>query len=312
LAQNPDISEEVCLKAKDGKYSILVIDDEKDVLDNLRELFDEDLFKVYTASSGTEGYSRAYNLNVDAIMTDFRMPVMNGGQFVELIKSSRLLSKIPILFYTGSVEEAQKAAGESPLIAYLPKPTDIKVIESTLDKLIKKRKALVASEQDFDVDILNAVIQSALKTITMMTGVQEVRSLKAISQQELEQFHHQVVGFLQINSFQFNGALALSFSSECILQFAERLFGHKGKHLSKEVTDIAGELLNIIWGQSRLKLLAKYPDLKSGIPTVNINNQGDQSFVLADGPCVTVPLECELGTVYLLVSLALDYHKKKR
>jgi YesN/AraC family two-component response regulator len=66
--------------------TILYVEDELDVLDNISELFENYFGKIYTASDGEMGYSIFLEKRLDILFIDIELPKMNG---IELIKKIR-------------------------------------------------------------------------------------------------------------------------------------------------------------------------------------------------------------------------------
>lgn len=65
------------------KYHMLCVDDEPGVLQALKRLFRKEGYEMYFASSGDEALEILKKYPVDLIMTDYRMPEMNGVEFLK-------------------------------------------------------------------------------------------------------------------------------------------------------------------------------------------------------------------------------------
>jgi DNA-binding response OmpR family regulator len=88
---------------------VLIIDDEEDV----REIAKMGLemaanWMVLTASSGTEGLNIALDKQPDLILLDWMMPVLNGKQTLEKLKSVAETANIPVILMTAKTETAIK------------------------------------------------------------------------------------------------------------------------------------------------------------------------------------------------------------
>jgi DNA-binding response OmpR family regulator len=88
---------------------VLIIDDEEDV----REIAKMGLemaanWTVLTASSGTEGLNIACDKQPDLILLDWMMPVLNGKQTLEKLKSAAETADIPVILMTAKTETAIK------------------------------------------------------------------------------------------------------------------------------------------------------------------------------------------------------------
>lgn len=64
------------------KYHMLCVDDEPGVLQSLKRLFRKEGYEMYFAANGDEALEIMKKNQVDLIMTDYRMPEMNGVEFL--------------------------------------------------------------------------------------------------------------------------------------------------------------------------------------------------------------------------------------
>ena len=90
-------------------YHILLIEDEPDLRDTLRELLELIGFQVETAANGREGLLKLETKgNPCLIMLDLMMPVMNGWQFLETLKKDPQhgRAEIPVIVVSAAVEMA--------------------------------------------------------------------------------------------------------------------------------------------------------------------------------------------------------------
>ena len=101
--------------------TILVVDDEPNYLIVLSELLKEEGFEVLTAQRGEEGLKIVEDVDLDIVLTDMRMPGMDGLELLKAIKNYN--NDLPVIMITafGEVEKAvvaMKAGGYN----YLAKP----------------------------------------------------------------------------------------------------------------------------------------------------------------------------------------------
>ena len=68
------------------EINVLFVDDDENVLSSLKRLFFEESFEVLTAGSGKEALEILKNKEVGVIVSDQRMPEMDGAQFLERAK----------------------------------------------------------------------------------------------------------------------------------------------------------------------------------------------------------------------------------
>ncbi len=92
------------------KEKILVIDDDPDILDVLTITLSE-YYEVLQAPNGQEGLFLVKEKLPNLIVTDYKMPVMDGLQFCQAIKKDILLQHIPVIMLTGKGELKDKVDG---------------------------------------------------------------------------------------------------------------------------------------------------------------------------------------------------------
>jgi len=116
---------------------VLIIEDNKDIRENIDELLQLSNFEVVTANNGQEGVEVIQKEKPDLILCDVHMPVMNGYQVLEAVKSKPETAKIPFVFITSS---SQKKAIEKGVLSgadsYLVKPFQMEELQGTINKLL--------------------------------------------------------------------------------------------------------------------------------------------------------------------------------
>jgi len=79
---------------------ILVVDDEKDVVDLVKRVLLRGGFEVITASDGKEGLAKVYSEAPDLMILDINMPVMDGWEVCQKIRGDPLYKHLPIIMLT--------------------------------------------------------------------------------------------------------------------------------------------------------------------------------------------------------------------
>jgi two-component system, OmpR family, alkaline phosphatase synthesis response regulator PhoP len=104
------------------KKRVLVVDDERDIVDLIRYNLTKEGFDVTAAYNGKEAIEKAA-LIPDLIILDLMMPVLDGFEACKRIKADARTSKIPLLFLTASSSEADEVIGlELGADDYIQKP----------------------------------------------------------------------------------------------------------------------------------------------------------------------------------------------
>lgn len=102
---------------------ILVIDDEKDMLDGVRKLLNYSGLNCMTANNGEQGIKLMTDFQFDLILCDLFMPVLDGNQIIE--KSKQIQPGVPVIIFTafGTVERAVEAM-KNGAYDFIEKPFD--------------------------------------------------------------------------------------------------------------------------------------------------------------------------------------------
>jgi CheY-like chemotaxis protein len=100
------------------KGNLLLIDDEAELSENMRELLIEEAEKIYIAANGQEALNILANKKIDCVVSDIKMPVMDGLKFIKIARERGHAQ--PIIFFTGhgneSLKEEVKKLGAADLL----------------------------------------------------------------------------------------------------------------------------------------------------------------------------------------------------
>lgn len=105
---------------------ILIVDDETNILESLKESFQREGFHVSTAIDGEEAVIKAQNINPDLILLDCMLPKMSG---IDVLKILRQSMTMPIIMLTAKSEEIDKVLGlELGADDYITKPFSVREV----------------------------------------------------------------------------------------------------------------------------------------------------------------------------------------
>ncbi|MCH9032642.1 MAG: response regulator [candidate division Zixibacteria bacterium] len=152
---------------------ILVVDDEAILVSLIRDCLEAQGFNVSTACCGAEGEKRLQENEFDLLLTDIRMPDIDG---VELSRRARSIQPgIDVLFMTGyaDLDSAKNAISEGAL-DYLMKPFEVTEIRSAINRALKKRSDRQSHSQGAELNRLS-------KLSALMGSVNEIDSLFNVS-----------------------------------------------------------------------------------------------------------------------------------
>ena len=127
---------------------ILIVDDEKDILEFLSYNLQKEGFEIFTASNGSTALKIAKKEVPNLIILDVMMPEMDGIETCEKIREIEALDSTLILFLTARSEEYSELAGFSAgADDYVTKPIKPKLLISRVNALLRRSKS--KKEQSF-------------------------------------------------------------------------------------------------------------------------------------------------------------------
>jgi len=168
------------------KLRVLVIDDDEDICQYLREFLTREGFKVTTISKPADALAEIRQGRHQIVLLDVRMPGVDG---VDLLRQVRAVdSDICVIVMTGypSVQSAVDSMKASAF-DYLQKPFDLQSLRAVVDRAIREKGLVVDAEERVN-QLLGARIRSLRKdrTLTLRQLANKTAlSVSLISQIEL-------------------------------------------------------------------------------------------------------------------------------
>ena len=121
---------------------VLVVEDHADVARLVGAALGSD-FSVHFASNGEQGLAQAIELTPDLIITDVKMPVMDGLELCRRVRESRQLCHIPVVVLSARTSGRDRMRGiEAGADAYMIKPFNGEELKMQVSKLLENRKML--------------------------------------------------------------------------------------------------------------------------------------------------------------------------
>ena len=122
-----------------AKRTVLVVDDEPNIVDLLKMVLTQDGYEVATATNGQEALERIAARSYDLILSDMRMPGMDGREFFETVKKQNPALAHRIVFVTGdTVSPDTQAFFNDTGNCWLSKPFSIAQVEDTANEVLEK------------------------------------------------------------------------------------------------------------------------------------------------------------------------------
>lgn len=127
--------------------TLLLIDDEKNILHSLKRLFRKEPFRVITASSGAEALEMMEQEDVAVILSDQRMPEMTGSELLNRIKQTHPNTVRLVMSGYTELESITSAINDGAVFKFLVKPWDDRKLVEQIHEAFSIHEFKVAKER---------------------------------------------------------------------------------------------------------------------------------------------------------------------
>ena len=125
------------------KFELLIIEDNEEMSLFISDCIDETKYNIHLAKNGVEGLEIAINTIPDIIISDVMMPLMDGYELTQNIRTNKYTSHIPIILLTAKSSLDSRLEGiDKGADVYLTKPFSHKELNLRIKKLLEMRQLL--------------------------------------------------------------------------------------------------------------------------------------------------------------------------
>lgn len=137
---------QLCKNPGNGQKPILhIIDDCYDMRKLLKSIF-IDSYQVISSIDGLKGFEKATTVIPDVIISDVKMPGINGIKLCKLLKENQRTNQIPIVLITGdNADECVLNGLNNGADDYVCKPFNLNILKARVNNLIKSRQLIKLS-----------------------------------------------------------------------------------------------------------------------------------------------------------------------
>lgn len=160
-----------------GGATVLVVDDEDDLLSLLEYNLEQEGYNVLLARNGVEAIEKTREHEPDLIILDVMMPKMDGIEVCERLRKDARLRTIPIMMLTARTEEEDKVEGlDVGADIYLGKPVSVSVVVSQTKALL--RSARRHADPPDEIQIHNLRVDRDRYLVYQQNGEGEEKELR--------------------------------------------------------------------------------------------------------------------------------------
>lgn len=117
-----------------SKVSLLIVDDDRDLLETLSDYYKSLDVSVYSAVDGQEALEIIQSKEVSLILSDLQMPVMDGAALLKVIQEKKI--KIPFIFITGQSHFTEEKALHLGATGLVYKPYKLKAMNEKIQNVL--------------------------------------------------------------------------------------------------------------------------------------------------------------------------------
>jgi|APLak6261671648_1056085.scaffolds.fasta_scaffold01006_3 response regulator RpfG family c-di-GMP phosphodiesterase len=156
------------------QQNLLFVDDEPNILAALKRLFRSQGYQIFTAESGAQGLEIIAQHKIDLVISDMRMPEMNGAQFLEKVRMASPDTVRILLTGFADISSTVDAINKGQIYRYISKPwedNDISIsvryaLEQKQMALEKIRLEALIRKQNEELKDLNSNLEAKVKSRT--------------------------------------------------------------------------------------------------------------------------------------------------
>jgi two-component system phosphate regulon response regulator PhoB len=124
---------------KNQRYSLLLVDDDPEILTLLQAKLKDEPFKLFTAAEGTSALSIVRAEKPDLIVLDVRLPGLSGLEICRFLKADKKTREIPIIMLSARSDEMDRVLGlEFGADDYVTKPFNAKELILRIHNVLKR------------------------------------------------------------------------------------------------------------------------------------------------------------------------------
>jgi diguanylate cyclase (GGDEF)-like protein len=221
--------------------TILLVDDEENIISSLRRLLRRDGYQILTANGGAAALELLARNEVDVIVSDQRMPGMTGVEFLRRVKTIHPETVRMVLSGYTELQSITDAINEGAIYKFLTKPWEDELLRANIEEAFRYKELADENRR------LNSEIQVANKELAQANA----KLLGTLAEKEKRIERDETTLNVAQEILQCVPFPVLGFDDEDMVVFANReadqIIGGGGMLLGAELGDIlAGELMELV------------------------------------------------------------------
>lgn len=154
---------------------ILVVDDEKDIVEMLKYNLEKEGYTVFTALNGKRAIEQAQENKPNLILLDIMMPEMDGWEVCKQLMKDEKTSTIPVIFLTAKGSEVDEVVGlELGADDYIVKPISIRKLIARIKTALRRKEKLETPGETIPEVLKIGALEINIPNYTVKIGKEEL------------------------------------------------------------------------------------------------------------------------------------------
>jgi len=154
---------------------ILVVDDEKDIVEMLKYNLEKEGYTVFTALNGKRAIEQAQENKPNLILLDIMMPEMDGWEVCKQLMKDEKTSTIPVIFLTAKGSEVDEVVGlELGADDYIVKPISIRKLIARIKTALRRKEKLDTPGEKIPEVLKIGALEINIPNYTVKIGKEEL------------------------------------------------------------------------------------------------------------------------------------------
>lgn len=150
------------------------------------------------------------------------------------------------------------------------------------------------------VEYINPFILATKKVLSTMAFMESKPGKPYLKQENDKKAMGDISAVIELSG-ESKGSIGISFTKECILQVAAQMFGQEFPDIDDEISDMVGEIVNMVSGEARRELAKLGFHFSAGIPTT-CKGPGHDLKHFVDARVILIPFETKGGEYFIEAS----------
>lgn len=147
-----------------------------------------------------------------------------------------------------------------------------------------------------NAELINPFLEALRHVLNTMAQLEVTSGKPVVKPDDVAQ--GDVTGLIGMTGEQARGSLALTFSEQAILDISRRMLGEESQTIDATVTDLVGEITNMVTGGAKRLLADKGYHFNLAIPAV-VSGKNHRIIHQTRGRKIVVPFTTEAGAIYV-------------